>query len=502
MSTAREPVTVAVRLDPVLFGRLERVDPDLRYCHESLAAGLSRLVNELGLPIKPAVHVEPGEAAGTEPGGEATVGVRLSDSPSPSISRVTSRTWYWACAAGLPFGTTTGLADALGGLADAQDAHSIGRTLTAIVTEAARADAVLLLTPPVVTRWAANARLPAVWEPGTILRELISLGLSPGDGGELAEAIAGSGGPQLEMDTAGLEALIASRATSPWEICLNHGSLHHLTSNTLIDPNWFRQLHMLLASDKGLLLPRITLKEDVSPTPGQVSFRLFGVTSPIVLDINSSAVMPGQGTEQEHGTSEASESPVKLVASALYLLALDRSGALITTTTMAEKLEHLSQSYPRLAELISATGIETASRLCRSLASEGVNVANMLPILQATLDVRERSNFTLSDEELLRQVRARLSRMITWSAADGADHLTAWRVPEALENVQSESEVDKLLILAHRAASETTPGQVVVTTRQARMAVRAAVAAGYPDLPVLSDDELTGAPLVTVSQDP
>jgi len=42
-------------------------------------------------------------------------------------------------------------------------------------------------------------------------------------------------------------------------------------------------------------------------------------------------------------------------------------------------------------------------------------------------------------------------------------------------------------------ASGQQPGRVLVTSPRARPAVRAAVAAVYPALPVIGDDELAGA---------
>ncbi len=496
-STACEPVTVEVGLDPVLHLRLGPADPGLRHCRDSLQAGLSRLMDELGLPIEPVVDVQAGEVTGLGPDEGSPIEVSLGGSASLSAGRIASQSWYWASAAGLPAGVGADLAETLRGLADARDAGRIGATLAVIVTEAARAEAVSLLTPPVIARWAADAGLPAGWDPGTVLHELVSLGLAPGKGTEIAGAIAGATGRPLDRDITGLEALIAWRASGPWEVRVHHESLRLLTEDARANSDRFRQLRKLLSVDKGLQLPRITLEEDASIVPGQASFRLFGVTSPVIVDFGSAPETRGPGS----GVSAGPGSPVTLIASALYQLGLDRRGALITTATMATDLSRLSPSHPRLAALVASAGLETVTRLCRSLAVEGAHAGNVLPILQASLDVRERSDSALSDEELLREVRAQVSGMIAWVAARGAGRLTVWRVPEALEQLDSAAAARGLLRLAHRAASETTPGQVLVTTRQARPAIRAAIAARYPDLPVVSEDELADPRIVTASHE-
>ena len=113
--------------------------------------------------------------------------------------------------------------------------------------------------------------------------------------------------------------------------------------------------------------------------------------------------------------------------------------------------------------------------------------------------MHERSG-SVTDVELLHQVRIRLSRTITRTAAAGADHLEVSWVPNQLEDLSSSDAVARLIAFADQVvASGARRGRVLVTSPQARAAVRIAVAPVYPTLAVLGEDELAGAPQVAVT---
>ena len=371
------------------------------------------------------------------------------------------------------------------------DARPAVRALAAAATEMIRSDAELLLTPPVVRRWATAAGLPAGWEPGIVLQQLVNLGLPPGTGAEVTEALKG----YPVGSTAGLEAAVAARAGSAWEIRVHPDSLREITADALRRPDRFRHLRESFFADTGVRIPLVTLGEDASLPPGGLSFCVFGLTGPLVLDLDAAAEVAADRV------TSASARPGALIASALGKLAADRIGALVTTATTARELDRLRASYPKLRGLTSAIGLETVTRLLRALAVEYVNVRNFPLVLQAALDVHERSG-SVTDVELLHQVRIRLSHTITRAAAKGADHLEVSRVPKQLEDLSSSDAVARLMAFADQVvASGARHGRVLVTSPQARAAVRIAVATAHPTLAVLGEDELAGAPQVAVTPD-
>ena len=293
--------------------------------------------------------------------------------------------------------------------------------------------------------------------------------------------------------TAGLETAIAARAGSAWEIRVHPDSLREITSDALRRPDRFRRLRESFFADTGVRIPLVTLGEDGSLPPGGLSFCVFGVTGPLVLDLHAAAEVAADRV------TSASARPGALIAKALGTLAADRIGALVTTAAIARELDRLSASYPKLRGLTSAIGLNTVTRLLRALAVEYVNVRNFPLILQAALDVHERSG-SVTDVELLHQVRIRLSNTITRAAAEGADRLEVSRVPKQLEDLSSSDAVARLLAFADQVvASGARQGRVLVTSPQARAAVRVAVATAHPELAVLGEDELAGAPQVAVT---
>ena len=170
--------------------------------------------------------------------------------------------------------------------------------------------------------------------------------------------------------TAGLEAAIAARAGSAWEIRVHPGSLREVTADALRRPDRFRHLRESFVADTGVRMPLVTLGEDASLPPGGLSFRVFGVTSPFVLDLHAAAKVAADGV------TSASAGPGALMASALGMLAADRIGALVTTATTARELDRLGASYPKLRGLTSAIGLETVTRLLRALVAEHVPVGS------------------------------------------------------------------------------------------------------------------------------
>ena len=338
-----------------------------------------------------------------------------------------------------------------------------------MVAETVHTSANLLLTPDVIERWAIGARLPAGWEPETVLRELVSLGLSPGTGAEVNHAIE----DLPPGSTAGLEAAISARADGPWDIQVNPDSLRALMARavTELDPR-FRKWREAFAADSGVRLPALTIDGDHSLPTGRVSFRLLGVTSPFVFHLPAAAEAPAD----EAATVPAGPSPGELMIWALGLFARDRMGALVTTATTARELAGLSRWYPKLSEMTSVFAPETVTRLLRALVTEGVSMCNLPSILQAMLDVYERSGSILDDAELLHQVRVRLSPLVTRAAAGAADHLEVWRVPILSPDLSSSDAADRLLAFASQVAtSGTLPGRVLVTSPTARVTVRAVV---------------------------
>lgn len=486
MSPAGVPVNLEVRLDSTLRDQLQRADPDLNTCRQRLAAGISLLVTELGLPVEPRLSM--GEA----PRGGSPVEVILAGSPCPSARRISSLPLYSLASAAMPAGYVTDLAGALESLAEDGDAAGAAGALTAMVAETVHTSARLLLTPDVIERWAIGARLPAGWEPETVLRELVSLGLSPGTGAEVNHAIE----DLPPGSTAGLEAAISARADGPWDIQVNPDSLRALMARAVTELDRFRKWREAFAADSGVRLPALTIDGDHSLPPGRVSFRLFGVTSPFVFHLPAAAEAPAG----EAATVPAGPSPGELMIWALGLFARDRMGALVTTATTARELAGLSRWYPKLSEMTSVFAPETVTRLLRALVTEGVSMCNLPSILQAMLDVYERSGSILDDAELLHQVRVRLSPLVTRAAAGAADHLEVWRVPILSPDLSSSDAADRLLAFASQVAtSGTLPGRVLVTSPTARVTVRAVVSAAYPMLAVLGEDELGGTPQAAIT---
>lgn len=482
MNDRRVPVPVTVLMHPDLHSRLRAADPDLSRCQAELAASLARLVTELGLPAAPTVSM----AADRDQ--EYPVAVTVAGSPSWSLRGVATQPLYWAGMAGrspaVPLAELIDLPDTL---MAASDHEMAARTLAAAVTEAVRRDGVLLLTPPVTELWAAKAGLPAGWDPATVLRELVKLGLPPGSGAEvgaeLARATAGS--------VAGLEAVIAVRASAPWELVVSRPTLRKITADAQDHRDRFAQLREWFAADTGLRLPRVVLGGGAAPDHG-VLIRLFGVTGPVVL-LHPAPAAPAADRPGDEPAQVEFPAACEVIATALAVLAKDRSNALVTISSTARRVDQLGRSLPKLSGLTPAMGLEIVTRLLRALAAEDVNIRSLPLILQAAVDCHERAGSLIDEAELLHQVRVRLGQTITRAVASGADHLDVTRLPGELEDLSSPDATARLRTFA----AHLTAGQrgVLVTTPQARAGVCAAVAPGYPTLTVLGEDELSGTPL-------
>ena len=496
---ASVPVTVGLR--PDVLGRLKSADADLRRCRQWLTASLSQLMAELGLPAEPELSLA------ASPDAEFSVSVTIASSPSRLARLVAGQSLYWAGAGGLPMGPAPGLTEVL---VSTPGPERAGRALAAMVTEVVRRDAALLITPTVTALWAEGGGLPAAWDPVLVLRELVRLGLPPGAGAEVAAALreypAGS--------RAGLEAAVAARASTPWEILVSPASLREITADALRNPDRFRELRKSFAENTGVRLPKVTIQGDHSLPADAISFRVFGVTGPLVLLHDATpralpggavtdagpaaggaaAAGPGANGNPAAGGAAASD-PSELMAAALRLLTMDRIEALVTTTSTAEQLDQLGALNPKLQGLASAIGLDRVTRLLRALAAEHVNIQNLPLILQAALDYSERSAVPPDEAELLHQVRVRLSQTITRGAAAGADRLMMSRLPSELEDVSSAAAMRRLMAFTDQVmASGQQHGRILVTSPRARPVVRAAVAVMYPELPVIGDDELAGAP--------
>ena len=109
-------MNIEVRLDSTLRDQLQRADPDLNTCRQRLAAGISRLVTELGLPVEPRLSM--GEAPRGAPRSRSI----LAGSPCPSARRISSLPLYSLASAAMPAGHVTDLAGALESLAEDGDA--------------------------------------------------------------------------------------------------------------------------------------------------------------------------------------------------------------------------------------------------------------------------------------------------------------------------------------------------------------------------------------------
>lgn len=502
MNAGHVSVPVTVDLHPDVHRRLQHADPGLRRCREELTASLSRLVAELGLPTEPAVSLA------EDPNAEFPIAVTIGGSPSWSARRVAAQPLYWAGAAGLPMGPASGLP----GILMSIPGPGAARVLAAWVTEAVRRDAELLISPAVTGLWAAGAGLPAGWDPAAVLRQLLRLGLPPGTGAEVAAALE----EHPASSAAGLEAAVAARAATSWEILVPPGSLREITADGLEKPDRFRQLRESFAANTGVRLPQAALAGDTSLPTDAMLFRVFGVTGPLVLRRTATAQAPTDGALADgaaaaawtaasstptNGETPAASGLGDLIAAGLRMLALDCIEALVTTTSTAVELARLGAGYPKLQGLTSAIGLDTVTRLLRALAAEGVNVQNLPLVLQAALDCHERSGAAIDDAELLHQVRVRLGQTITRAAAGGADLLEVSRVPGEMEDLSSPDAVPRLMAFVARVmAPGQHRGRVLVTSPRTRAAVRVAVATVYPALPVLGEDELAGAPQAGAAQ--
>lgn len=481
MTVGRVPVPVTVALHPDVHRRLNGVDPDLVQCGMDLTAGLFRLVTELGLPAELTVSLA------EDPDPEYSVTVTVAGSPSRSVRGVAIQPFYWAGAAGFSLGLPLPPgADLPGILRTASDSRLAARALAAVVTEAVRRDAGLLLTPPVIELWAASAGLPAGWDPAAVLRELVNLGLPPGGGAEVTRELAGHPAGSV----AGFEAAVAARADMAWEIVVPQPSLREITADAVQNPDRFQRLRDWFATDSGVRFPGVVLRDGATSLGAEVLVRVFGVTGPPVLLHPAASTEPG-----EVPRTAAGEPTGDVIVSALATLARDRIDALVTTASTARLLDQLGHSFPRLHELTAAIGLETVTRLLRALAAEGVSIRNLPPIVQAVADWAERSGSPPDQAELLHYVRVRIAQTITRAAAAGADHLAATRVPSQLENVSFPEAVAGLLDLAAQVTASGQRGGILVASAQARADVHAAVTVSYPMLTVLGEDELTGTPL-------
>jgi hypothetical protein len=415
-----------------------------------------------------------------------------------------------------------------------QMAASEGDSVTAVAElagHAAAADASSMLGPEQVSAWLERAAMPATEGIGDVLVTLLDLRLSIGDHSRIAALVAGRPNASA-ADT--VEHVVEAVRRDTLEVRVEPSYLEEITTTGFdANPAVFPFLRDGLYAELGLRLPRLRLVPDPEMAARCLAIRVNDVTTPPVVGIppgmclvnalvtqlaaapdirealnpatgEAGAYVPANLRAELEQSRYTTWDPIGHLVLTVAEAARVHVRALVDRTVVASELDLFSRLQPVLAQSAQAIiPITRLTRLLRSLLDERVPVRDLRCLLQALIDHEVTSGLPESDEALLALARRAFGAAITGKASQWGSIRALLIDPVLAAGLVSADgtagEARRSLVAAlgtEMAAPGSSATPALLTTADARLAVRRAIRGAWPRITVLALEELSPAATV------
>jgi len=289
-----------------------------------------------------------------------------------------------------------------------------------------------------------------------------------------------------------------------------------------------------LATDLGIIVPPIRIRDNVQLRPSEYRVKLKGITMAsfeLMVD-HLLAINPGLVEDKLDGFDtkdpafdlsatwivptlrEVAEAknftvvePAAVVATHLTEVIRANAAEILTRQDVQHLIETLKEDYPALVESVipDPLTLATLHKVLQSLLDERVPVRDLATIVETASDYAQ---VTKEADVLAEYARMALRRQITEMYRDGGGRINVFTIDPAVEQVLSESVQNTkqgLMLVLDPAMSEAFLGRIggqyermqsagltplCICSPNIRLALRRLVEAGYPSLAVVSYNEI------------
>jgi type III secretory pathway component EscV len=547
-SNEASPLQIYVGFAPELLGAVESTAEQVR---RAVAAELSALMEQLGLPGQPAVSLAP-----LEPDGSGRQLLRLSVDGAPCRYPDSLLARVYSVLTGEPVRAPD--LDAIRGwLADLEDEPSqlasfLGRSCAAILAR----DPSQLLTPGQLDAYLAAfpaGTLPPDLERETllaILREPLRLRVALRDRDRIADLLRESAeAGRSPEETA--ETLIAALRPAQVVLSLHPEDLLRLPAPdqevslfTLMRDGLFYELGMRYPDFRLVPDPSLPLRSFAIQVNDLVGLPWVGLGAGEILVNQSAERLRQQGIDAIESQNPANEEDAA-VAGQEFQQRLEEAGlttwdqpgymvlclsrelreaapALVDWELTAGLLNQLEEIFPALAgALMRQASVEFVTRVLRQLLAEQISIRNLRQIAESILRfeaiVIDSRRYIVFDErfpvpEVLPEpvepgtmaayIRTQMKEAISHKYSRGQNSLRVLLLEPALEEALATGGLngeatERLLAAVREEMAGYAPGTAyrpaILTDASVRAQVAELLAAAYPDVPVLAYQELSPA---------